>query len=306
MLVFAASDKGRHGALGDQRQPGVPARPHRRPRGLRGFRLRLAHRRRRLRRARRGCAAPRNAASTPTWRREVAEPARIDVWRQTEHPLLRARPNQSGRLVLLPGDAGGGEFATGEETLERCIDLLLRSTASSTSPSSTSAPAAATPSTWSSRPPPTPGCATSPSAGWSSTAGPASTSSPPPDSSTPTTASSAAASNAATTRRRFRPPSASCGPPYPTPSRRCGPRARPPRPPGCRPATRRCAGSPPSTGIGDSVVLGVVPLEPILQWREQLITEEDVLSTQIANKETLEALEEIARRLTDDSHWGRP
>jgi cellulose biosynthesis protein BcsQ len=30
---------------------------------------------------------------------EVAEPARIDVWRQTEHPLLRARPNQSGRLV---------------------------------------------------------------------------------------------------------------------------------------------------------------------------------------------------------------
>ncbi|EFF90936.1 nucleotide-binding protein [Streptomyces sp. e14] len=58
--------------------------------------------------------------------------------------------------------------------------------------------------------------------------------------------------------------------------------------------------------IGDSVVLGIVPLEPILQWREQLITEEDVLSTQIANKETLEALEEIARRLTDDSYWGRP
>ena len=54
-----------------------------------------------------------------------------------------------------------------------------------------------------------------------------------------------------------------------------------------------------------SVVLGIVPLEPILQWQEQLITEEDVLSTQIANKETLEALEEIARRLTDDTHWGR-
>ncbi|CAM5676953.1 DNA-binding protein OS=Streptomyces fumanus OX=67302 GN=GCM10018772_03070 PE=4 SV=1 [Streptomyces fumanus] len=58
--------------------------------------------------------------------------------------------------------------------------------------------------------------------------------------------------------------------------------------------------------IGDSVVLGVVPLEPILQWREQMITEEDVLATQIANKETLKALEEIARKLTDDTCWGRP
>jgi hypothetical protein len=58
-------------------------------------------------------------------------------------------------------------------------------------------------------------------------------------------------------------------------------------------------------GIGDSVVLGTVPLEPILHWREQLITEDDVLSTQIAGKETLEELEEIARRLTDDTYWGR-
>ncbi|MGX4692332.1 SCO2523 family variant P-loop protein [Streptomyces sp. JNUCC 63] len=56
----------------------------------------------------------------------VTEPARIDVWRQTEHPRLRARPNQAGRLVLFPGDVGGGEFATGEDSLERCVDLLLR------------------------------------------------------------------------------------------------------------------------------------------------------------------------------------
>lgn len=57
---------------------------------------------------------------------DTSEPVRIDVWRETEHPLLRARPNQSGRLVLFPGDAGGGEFATGEEALERCVDLLLK------------------------------------------------------------------------------------------------------------------------------------------------------------------------------------
>ena len=71
----------------------------------------------------------------------------------------------------------------------------------------------------------------------------------------------------------------------------------------CDEALRRLAAE---QRIGDSVVLGVVPLEPILQWREQLITEEDVLATQIANKETLEALEEIALRLTDDAYWGRP
>ena len=36
------------------------------------------------------------------------------------------------------------------------------------------------------------------------------------------------------------------------------------------------------------------------------LTEDDVLAKQIANKETLEALEEIALRLTDGSYWGRP
>lgn len=57
---------------------------------------------------------------------EDTEPAGIDVWRQTEHPVLRARQNQAGQLVLYPGDAGGGEFAVHEEVLERCTDLLLR------------------------------------------------------------------------------------------------------------------------------------------------------------------------------------
>ena len=42
----------------------------------------------------------------------------------------------------------------------------------------------------------------------------------------------------------------------------------------------------------------------LVNGTRELITEEDVLATQIANKETLEALEEIARRLTDDAYWG--
>ncbi len=115
----------RHGPLGHQRQPGLPACPHRRPRRLRRLRLRLAHRRRRLRRAQRP-ARHRGTRPALYLEGEVTEPASIDIWRHTEHPVLRARQNQSGRLVLYPGDAGGGEFATGEEALERCVDLLLR------------------------------------------------------------------------------------------------------------------------------------------------------------------------------------
>ena len=56
-------------------------------------------------------------------------------------------------------------------------------------------------------------------------------------------------------------------------------------------------------GIGYSQVLGSVPLEPVLQWREQLITDEDVLDSQIANQETWQALSRLAERLTDDKYW---
>jgi hypothetical protein len=58
--------------------------------------------------------------------------------------------------------------------------------------------------------------------------------------------------------------------------------------------------------LGYSNVLGVIPLEPVLQWQEQLITDEDVLGSQVANRQTLQALEELAARLTDDEHWGDP
>ena len=40
--------------------------------------------------------------------------------------MLRNRPTGSGRLVLIPGDLSGGEFATDKDTLRRCVDLFLR------------------------------------------------------------------------------------------------------------------------------------------------------------------------------------
>ncbi|MFF6783399.1 SCO2523 family variant P-loop protein [Streptomyces sp. NPDC012510] len=58
-------------------------------------------------------------------RGSTGEPFRVDVWSRTEHPDLRARPGGSGRLVLIPGDRTGGEFVTDVENLHRCVDLVL-------------------------------------------------------------------------------------------------------------------------------------------------------------------------------------
>ncbi|MFC0862690.1 SCO2523 family variant P-loop protein [Sphaerimonospora cavernae] len=56
-------------------------------------------------------------------------------------------------------------------------------------------------------------------------------------------------------------------------------------------------------GVGRTAMLGKVPLDPILQWREQLISDEDVLATKIANAETVAAFEELAKKIMDDSAW---
>jgi hypothetical protein len=56
-------------------------------------------------------------------------------------------------------------------------------------------------------------------------------------------------------------------------------------------------------GIGRTNVLGVVPLDPVLQWREQLISDDDVSLTQVANQATVEAFEQLAARLVDGDAW---
>ncbi|MFI8497610.1 hypothetical protein ACIGFK_03685 [Streptomyces sp. NPDC085524] len=59
-----------------------------------------------------------------------------------------------------------------------------------------------------------------------------------------------------------------------------------------------------SLGMGCAQVLGSVPFEPVLHWREQLITEEDVLVSRIAGRETWEAFGRLADRLTHEEYWG--
>jgi hypothetical protein len=57
----------------------------------------------------------------------TAEPQSFDLWASSDRASLRNRPAGAGRMVLLPGDAGGGEFSTTErEVVERCRTLFLR------------------------------------------------------------------------------------------------------------------------------------------------------------------------------------
>jgi hypothetical protein len=54
--------------------------------------------------------------------------------------------------------------------------------------------------------------------------------------------------------------------------------------------------------IGNSVTLGSTPMEPVLQWREQVVSDTD-LADNIANVATVEAFSELAYKLTDEKMW---
>jgi hypothetical protein len=55
--------------------------------------------------------------------------------------------------------------------------------------------------------------------------------------------------------------------------------------------------------VGRSAMLGQVPLDPVLQWREQLITDSDVWARHVANQATIEAFESLAKSMVDESAW---
>ncbi|MEU4164739.1 SCO2523 family variant P-loop protein [Actinoplanes sp. NPDC026670] len=55
--------------------------------------------------------------------------------------------------------------------------------------------------------------------------------------------------------------------------------------------------------VGRSAMLGSVPLDPLLQWQEQLISDNDVVARDVANGSTVEAFYELSRRLADDAEW---
>jgi hypothetical protein len=57
---------------------------------------------------------------------QVDKPRRIDVFENTERSSVRERPYHAGRLVLMPGDVGVGEFPSSPDLIRRCAGLLGR------------------------------------------------------------------------------------------------------------------------------------------------------------------------------------
>lgn len=47
------------------------------------------------------------------------------------------------------------------------------------------------------------------------------------------------------------------------------------------------------------MTVGEVPLEPMLQWREQIISDNDVLVRRVASARTVAAFESLARHLRE-------
>jgi len=66
---------------------------------------------------------------------------------------------------------------------------------------------------------------------------------------------------------------------------------------------RRLQGLASRSGVGQAKLLGEVPLDPVLQWQEQLLSNDDVWMYRTANERTVNALEELAKKIVDESAW---
>ncbi|MET7486226.1 SCO2523 family variant P-loop protein [Streptomyces sp. NPDC005538] len=234
---------------------------------------------------------------------EISEPVRIDVWADTEHRVLRNQPPGAGRLILMPGDLSGGEFATSGDNLRRCVDLLLRLNSefdlivvdlsagrsyavdmalAATSQRSMSGVLARwlVFHRWTRQ---------HVEAAASLVYGKRGI-----------LAGGVARGHQEDVLRdaiRFVPAA------VPDPDSALWSQATPTQSAWMAQCDTELKQLASHHGIGHSQVLGSVPLEPVLQWREQLITDEDVLDSQIATMEIWKALNDLAARLTDDKYW---
>ncbi|NUP21409.1 MAG: ParA family protein [Streptomyces sp.] len=235
----------------------------------------------------------------------VGEPLRVDVWARTEHSDLRARPNGSGRLVLLPGDRYGGEFVTDQEHVHRCVDLILRlrrefdmlivDLSAGRSYAVDLVLQATTPGLGLDRLPhrwlvfhrwtrqhvaaaaelafgPRGILSTGESLGHDRDA----------------------------LRGAIRFVRAAVPDPDSPLWSQLGP-ARYAWMTQCDSTLEKLASD---RGLGRTGMVAKIPLEPVLQWQERLITDQDVHDRQIADPETWRALGDLAQRLTDDGFWG--
>lgn len=226
-----------------------------------------------------------------------------DVWHNSDRPDLRQRPPGTGRLALVPGDAGGGEFSFDNDAVSRCIDLFLRlhsefevvlvdlsagrSYAAEMVIAATAAPGLAGVTTrwlvfhrW-------------------------------------TRQHIQAASGLVfgerglldigemhgRERERFSENIRFVRTAIVDPNAPDLAGLRPPQLAWLREANRELQRLAAELGVGRSVMLGEVPLDPVLQWAEQLITDSDVWAHHVANQATVEAFDLIAKNVVDAQAW---
>ncbi|GAA3887572.1 SCO2523 family variant P-loop protein [Saccharothrix violaceirubra] len=231
----------------------------------------------------------------------ISEPRGIDVWHHTSRADLRGANARSGRLVLFPGDRGGAEFATSDEIEQRCVELFTRLDSEFDV------------------------CVVDLSAGRSHALTMALIATAHPALRAITarwlvfhrwTRQHIVAANGlvygdrgllsvgrsaghdpealldATRFVRVAVPNLKEYNPGQTAAQATWLHA-------CDEELRKLAVD---NKLGRSRILGTTPVEPVLQWREQLIAESDV-SARIANPGTVEAFRDLATRLTDDAVW---
>lgn len=233
----------------------------------------------------------------------VADPQRVEIWQQSDRSSLRNRPPGAGRLVLLPGDSGGGEFPITRELTDRCTRLFLHLEEEFDL------------------------CLVDLSAGRSYA--------------TEMVLAATATEELRSIRSRWlvfhrwtrQHVLAAAGLVYgergilDTGVRHGHDREElanslrfirtavvspdSPELEGLRPAQiawlrdvdRDLAELASSHKVGRTLLLGTIPLDPVLQWREQLISDNDVWSRRIANRETLEQFDSLAKKIVDDAAW---
>lgn len=56
----------------------------------------------------------------------ATDPHQVDVWRMSDRRDLRSQQAKAGRLVLYPGDQGGAEFSSQPDRVTRCAELFSK------------------------------------------------------------------------------------------------------------------------------------------------------------------------------------
>ncbi|MFI5935179.1 SCO2523 family variant P-loop protein [Actinoplanes sp. NPDC051494] len=233
----------------------------------------------------------------------IALPRRVDVWAESERDVLRSRPAGAGRLTLLPGDRGGGEFQATRAMVDRCVELFLRvseefdltivdlsagrSYATEIVLAATARPELA-----------------GVNARWLvfhrwtrqhiiAAAGLVRGQHGLLDAGTQQGHDRWALQNAIRFIRTA----------VLNPAAQGQEGLRPEQLAWLDRCNRRLHELAGSLGVGRSVLLSEIPLDPVLQWQEQLLSNEDVLLHGTANQETVAAFEQLAKKIFDDDAW---